>query len=118
MNFVNVGNHLHVLIKTPTRLAFQNFLRQAAGQVAQAVTGAVKGRAVLGAPAPGAPSARRKFWDSLAYTRVVAWGRDRANVAAYFVKNLAEALGLPCPRRGANLVIPRGVWPPVGEVWV
>lgn len=80
--YVNVGNHLHLLVKTPTRRAFQRFLREASGVIAAAVTGARKGNAV------------GRFWDFLAYTRVVAWGRDFRNVELYFIKNLFETAGL------------------------
>ncbi|MCC7442785.1 MAG: transposase [Bdellovibrionales bacterium] len=120
--FVNVGNHLHILVKAPTREAIQNFLRQTAGHVAQAVTGARKG-----APAPStvllnAANCRRRFWDALAYTRVVKTPREEVGLQKYFLKNLAEALGLPDPRarfRGdtVELKIPRGAGPPLEEVW-
>ncbi|HLD99923.1 MAG TPA: transposase, partial [Bdellovibrionota bacterium] len=59
--YSNVGNHLHLLVKTRTRTGFQNFLRELTGTVASIVTGAKKGNPV------------GKFWDSLAYTRIVTW---------------------------------------------
>jgi len=40
--FANVGNHLHLLVKTRTRTAFQRFLKDVAGTVAILVTGAKK----------------------------------------------------------------------------
>ena len=46
--YANVGNHLHLLVKTPTRTAFRNFLRDLAGTIAIAVTGAKNSRALKG----------------------------------------------------------------------
>jgi hypothetical protein len=37
----------------------------------------------------------RGFWDSLAFTRIVHFGRDFAGVARYVIKNLFEAAGVP-----------------------
>ena len=79
--YSNVGNHLHLLVKTPTRIAFQRFLRELAGVIATLVTGAIKG-------SPGT------FWDGLAYSRIVTWGRDLKNLEQYFIKNIFEAAGL------------------------
>lgn len=80
--FANVGNHLHFLIRTPSKRAFQSFLRELAGGIAMLVTCARKSHGVDG------------FWDALAFTRIVEWGRDHKNVVLYFVKNLFEAEGL------------------------
>src|SRR4051794_22703013 len=41
--FVNVGNHLHLLIQVRDRVGFQKFLRVFAGQTAMIITGARKG---------------------------------------------------------------------------
>ena len=49
--YANVGNHLHLLVKTPTRAAFRRFLRDLAGTVATIVTGAKKSNPV------------GRFWD-------------------------------------------------------
>ena len=79
--FANVGNHLHLLVKTPEKTAFKNFLRELAGQIAILVTGACKGNPV------------GRFWDLLAYSRVVSWIRDFKTVERYIIKNLFEAEG-------------------------
>lgn len=79
--YANVGSHLHFLVKTPSRPAFQAFLREVTGGIAMLVTGARKTRA-------------GKFWDGLAFTRIVEWGRDHDNVVVYFMENLFEANGL------------------------
>ncbi len=98
--FANVGNHLHLLVSlgapsarvgrprlgetkfAQARARFSSFLRQFAGAVAFEITGASKSRPV------------GRFWDGLAFTRVVSWGREFESVMCYLVKNLFEAAGL------------------------
>ena len=80
--FVNVGNHLHLLLSAPNRMAIRSFLRRFAGEVAMRVTGASKLNAI------------GRFWDALVYTRVVSWGREFDTVMRYLVKNVFEATGL------------------------
>jgi len=83
--FENVGNHLHLLISVPSRREFQAFLRVLAGQIVFVVTGACKSHKV------------GRFWDKLAYSRVVSWGREFRAVMKYLSKNAWEALGVPRP---------------------
>jgi hypothetical protein len=77
-DFANVGSHLHLLIRARRRDAFQAFLRSFSGIVARRVTGARRGR----------PSGR--FFDGLAWSRVVAWGRDYLGVRHYVFRNVIE----------------------------
>ena len=79
--FVNVGNHLHLLVRFKKRQSIQNFLRVIAGKIAILITGALKGGAV------------GRFWDGPCFTRVVNWGKDLTNLARYFLKNDVESLG-------------------------
>jgi len=80
--YANVGNHLHLLLKVRNRFGFQKFLRVFSGRVAMLVTRAKKG------------SPQGKFWDELAFTRIVQWGKDFNRVARYIIKNELEGLGL------------------------
>jgi REP element-mobilizing transposase RayT len=80
--FANAGNHLHLLVRARCRVGLQNFLRVFAGIVARRMTGARKG--LRAGP----------FWDMLAYSRVMSWGRDFFGVRAYVVQNELEALRL------------------------
>jgi len=82
--FSNVGNHLHLLVLPGSRKGFQNFLRSITGSIALLVTGTHKGNEL-----------KRRFWDLLAFTRVLTWGREFQIVSIYFVKNLLESLGIP-----------------------
>jgi REP element-mobilizing transposase RayT len=79
--YANVGNHLHLLVQAKSRKDFQAFLREFTGAVAVAVTGAAKGRP-------------QKFWDNLAWSTVVEWGRQFQNVKSYILLNLMETSGL------------------------
>jgi REP element-mobilizing transposase RayT len=79
--YANVGNHLHILLQARTRRDFQAFLREFAGAVAVTATGAAKGR----------PD---RFWDSLAWSTLVEWGRQYRNVSRYILLNVLEASGL------------------------
>lgn len=81
LRLANVGNHLHLALQTRTRRGFQAFLREITGKIAVLVTGAIKG-------SPSGP-----FWDHLAWSRVVNWGRELKGVLAYILKNMLEAEG-------------------------
>lgn len=80
--YANAGNHLHIIIQGPNRVAYQNFLRTVTGLIARAITGAQKG------------IKKGKFWHSLAYSRVVSWGRELRNVQFYLIMNELEGLGI------------------------
>src|SRR5882672_7466900 len=75
-DFANVGTHLHLLVRARRRDEFQAFLRSFAGVVARRVTGARRGRPLDGG----------RFWSTLAWSRVVTWGRDFAGVRHYIFR--------------------------------
>ena len=87
--YANVGNHIHLLLKVPSRAAWQRFVRELAGGIAIIVTGAKKG-AALSTNKNG-----RGFWDHLVFTRIVQFGRDFSSVGRYLIKNLFEAARVP-----------------------
>jgi hypothetical protein len=80
--YANSGTHLHFLARARDRYALANFLRMVGGRVAEVVTGARKGEPV------------GQFWDCIAYSRVVAWGRDFLAVRLYIEQNVVESHGL------------------------
>jgi len=88
-DFANVGSHIHLLLRARKREAFQAFLRSFAGIVARRVTGSKKGRPLQGGP----------FWSGLAWSRLVAWGRDYWGVRHYIFRNHLEAAQGPAIRR-------------------
>lgn len=98
---VNVGNHLHLLIQARKRKDFQSFLRVLTGAIAFLITGTRKGLPV------------GRFWDKLAYSRIVSWGREFETLAKYFVKNLFESKGFWNRKKHPHLKlfwVSRKVW--------
>jgi REP element-mobilizing transposase RayT len=101
--YANVGNHLHLLIRTRSRQAWKNFAKEISGGIAQIVTGAQKGAALPRTQDSTIPeSAKRGFWDGLIFTRIVSFGRDFNGVANYLIKNLFEAAGVPMKKLQAQ----------------
>ena len=80
--YENVGNHIHLLVRVRHRRHLQAFLRVLGQRIMFLVTGAAKG------------NPKGRFFDTIAYSRVVDWGKDFRTVKRYFVKNLFEALGI------------------------
>jgi REP element-mobilizing transposase RayT len=107
--YANVGNHLHLLIQVPTREAWKRFSKELSGGIAQIVTQAQKGSALIRSKDSATPeSAKRGFWDHLIYTRIVNFGRDFNGVCRYIIKNLFEAMGVPVKKlleQGQRLII-------------
>jgi REP element-mobilizing transposase RayT len=98
----NVGNHLHLLVQARRREDFQNFLRVFTQGVVFLVTRARKGNPI------------GKFWDKLAFSRVVDWGTDWRGMLTYLEKNILEGRGMPRDRVdwwfGWKREISRGGW--------
>ncbi len=84
--FVNVGNHLHLVIKLDRstafagRRAFHSFIRALTGLIARQVLGAQRNHA-----------RGTKFWVARPFTRLVSWGRDFNRVSRYMEKNASQA---------------------------
>jgi REP element-mobilizing transposase RayT len=77
--FANVGNHLHLKIKFKRREDFQKYLKSVSSLIARHITGARKGRPF------------GKFWDHLAYTKVIkVWVQEKL-LNHYIIANGIEA---------------------------
>lgn len=94
----NNGNHLHLVVRGKHRAGIRNFMRVFAGQVAQLVTGAVKGKAAV-----------ESFWELPVWSRIVEWGKAFYKVLAYVRMNQLEAAGvIPyTPRKNSRRAVPR-----------
>lgn len=79
--FANSGTHLHLIVQGRRREGLQGFLRTFPALLARHITGAKKG------------SPKGRFWDALAYTRVVTWGRELIALRRYLLRNDLEAVG-------------------------
>ncbi len=80
--YANSGNHLHLLLRAKTRKGFQDYLRTLSGIVARRVTGAKK----------GVKSGR--FWDALAFSCVIEWGKHFKATRFYVLVNELEGAGV------------------------
>jgi len=80
LEYANAGNHLHILLKSHSREHLTKFLRLAAGQVAQLITGAKKGIKF------------GKYWSELAWSRLIKPGKALAAIKKYLHLNQLEAL--------------------------
>jgi len=80
--YENVGNHIHILLRTGHRKWLIGFLRSVTGLIARHVLGAERGSAQ-----------GLQFWEARPFSRVVTWGRDYNSVKRYFDKNRLQAWG-------------------------
>lgn len=72
LDWVNMGNHLHLKVRFRDRKRMGQFLKSFAGTLARMITGARKGHRF------------GKFWDGLAYTRVLQNKLDEVSLRTYF----------------------------------
>lgn len=79
IDYANVGNHLHLIMRSQSRDGFKNFLRTFSALTARRVTGARKGRPF------------GKFWSHLAWSRVLTYGRTLEIALGYLQKNKFRA---------------------------
>jgi REP element-mobilizing transposase RayT len=98
-DFANVGSHLHLVLRARKREGFQSFLRSFAGIVARRITGAERAR----------PSGH--FFDGLAWSRVVNWGRDYWGLRHYVFRNQIEGDRGPRIRQAFEDGPPRAINP-------
>lgn len=75
LDWVNMGNHLHLKVRFKDRKRMGQFLKSFAATLAREITGAKKGK-VFG-----------KFWDGLVYTRVLVTKIEELGLKAYFEGN-------------------------------
>lgn len=78
IDFVNMGNHLHLKVRFKDPKRFANFLRTFTAILARKITGACRG-VIFG-----------KFWDGLAYTRVLTIKIEEYGLRKYFRANRIE----------------------------
>lgn len=75
LDFVNMGNHLHLKVRFKDRKRFQNFLRTFTALAARKITGAVKGKSF------------GKFWNGLVFTRILKTKFEELGLKGYFEGN-------------------------------
>lgn len=101
-HFVNVGNHLHLVIQLYNRKLYCVFIRAISGLIARQVLGKQRGAkssnpAVLKVNDTTNPdseslqSAPVQFWLARPFSRVITWGADFRGIGQYMKKNQAQA---------------------------
>jgi hypothetical protein len=75
----NVGNHIHLKIKIQDRESFQKFLKAITCLIARKVTGACRGKKF------------GRFWQGLAFTRVLTSSLEELNLKGYIQANRIES---------------------------
>jgi REP element-mobilizing transposase RayT len=78
-DFANVGNHLHIKIRAQSRESFQKFLKAVTCLIARKITGAKRGKKF------------GKFWQGLAFTRIITSRLEELRLRGYFEANRKEA---------------------------
>jgi REP element-mobilizing transposase RayT len=78
-DFANVGNHLHIKIKVQSRDSFQQFLNAVTCLIARKIIGARRGKPF------------GKFWQALAFTRIIKSRLEELRLRGYFEANPEEA---------------------------
>jgi REP element-mobilizing transposase RayT len=79
--YVNVGNHIHLVVQGRSREKLQAFFKVFTQRVMFQVTGARKGQP------------RGRFYDEIIYSRVSEWGSAFVRLIEYMWKNKLESLG-------------------------
>ena len=83
---INVGNHLHIKLKFKYREGFQNFLRAVTSLIARKITKSRRGLKT------------GKFWQGLAFTRVLKTSFEEMQLKGYFKANAIQAANGPKAR--------------------
>jgi putative transposase len=96
IQYSNNFNHLHLLLKFPSRVIYLRFIRSLTGAIALTVSGASKVKSLKSI------FAGKKFWDFRPYTRVVYGWRGYTIAKDYVLLNRLEALGI-LPKRTGRL---------------
>lgn len=86
-DYANVGNHLHMNLRFSSRENFQNFLRAITCLIARKITGAKKGQA------------KGRFWEGLAFTRLLKTSFELKQLKGYFEANRVESTRGPAARQ-------------------
>ena len=75
LDWVNMGNHLHLKVRFKDRTRFAQFLKSFTALLARQITGAKRGNKF------------GKFWDGLVYTRVLLTKLEEYGLRGYFEAN-------------------------------
>lgn len=94
IEYSNNFNHLHLLVKFPSRAIYLRFIRSLTGSIAMAATGAKKLKALA------LLVGKKGSWDYRPFSRVVKSYRGYKIAKDYVVLNQLEAAGVLPKREG------------------
>lgn len=83
LDFVNMGNHIHLKVRFKDKKHFQNFLRTFAAILARKITGAHRGNKF----SSSRDQDQSKFWDGLVFTRILTSKFEELGLKGYFQGN-------------------------------
>jgi REP element-mobilizing transposase RayT len=87
LDWVNMGNHLHLKVRFKDKARFQSFLKTFAGLLARKITNSHRGTSF------------GRFWDGLVYTRILTSKLEILSLRGYFEGNHRERELGPQERR-------------------
>jgi putative transposase len=92
-HLVNVGNHLHLVIKIDCRRDFSKFIRTITGLIARHVLKKERGVASQNEFHHNSSLSKTglQFWAARPFSRLISWGKDYLFVSRYMKKNIAQA---------------------------
>ena len=105
------SNHIHLILKVPSRYAYKCFISIISGKIASAVMNHMsfknflksislsgRGEGLLTQLHPG-----QAFWDYRPFSRILFWGKDYKTAYNYLIQNTLEGLGfIPYKPRKIN----------------
>ena len=89
-NIVNVGNHIHIVIKLDDKNSYSKFIRVISGLIARHVLRRERGEAQEDGHHKRKLK-KIKFWLARPFTRILTWGRDYNHIHQYMIKNQNDA---------------------------
>lgn len=90
-HLVNVGNHLHMVIKLDDLTEYSRFIRVITGLIARHVLRTQRGPATAQDDSSALIMKKNQFWVARPFTRWIAWGRDYDHIKGYMKKNINDA---------------------------
>ncbi len=91
------SNHIHLVIKVPSRYAYKCFIAVISGRIASIVMNQLSFKNFLKysdwGEGPKTLHPGQAFWENRPFTRILFWGKDYGATLDYLRQNTLEALG-------------------------
>lgn len=92
-HFVNVGNHLHLVLRIQNRVLYRVFIRSVSGLIARQILKKERGakKTQENNKTLDQETQTFSFWMARPFSRLVTWGRDYNSLVSYMKKNRNQA---------------------------